>query len=65
MSVSGLCHVCEANEAEHTCPQCGTAVCDDHFRQTRGLCVRCVETAGRDDIANPGDGPDDDDIHRI
>ena len=69
MSLSGLCQICESNEAEYTCAQCGTPVCKEHYQRDKSLCTRCVERSGRDDIANPdpdsGPGVDGDDVHRI
>ena len=69
MSLSGLCQICESNEAEYTCTQCGTPVCEKHYQRDNGLCIRCAERSGRDDISTPdpdsGPGVDDDDVHRI
>lgn len=65
MSLSGLCQVCESREAKHTCTQCGTAVCDEHFDRTSGLCVRCADTSGKRDVSPTTDEVDGDDVHRI
>jgi len=42
MSVTGLCQICERAEASHTCPRCGTAVCDDHWSGEHRLCADCA-----------------------
>jgi len=39
MSVTGLCHVCEAAPASHTCPRCGRAVCEDHWDDDADICT--------------------------
>ncbi|ADQ66601.1 hypothetical protein ELS19_11150 [Halogeometricum borinquense] len=65
MSLSGLCQVCESREATHTCVQCGTAACDDHFDRASNLCVRCADRSGRGDISPAGSEVDEDDVHRI
>lgn len=68
MSVTGLCQICEQNEAEHSCPNCGTLACEDHWDDPRGLCAKCaatIERSGRDEGAvNPSD-LDDDDVMRF
>lgn len=42
MSVTGLCQVCEEAQAEHTCPTCGTAVCQAHYDPVSGRCESCA-----------------------
>lgn len=65
MSLSGLCQLCESREAEHTCRQCGTAVCDEHYESANGLCARCADRSGASDISPTTDEVDEDDVHRI
>jgi hypothetical protein len=55
MSVSELCQICESNEAEHTCEQCGRAVCLRHYDEAFGFCMDCVE--GADSGGQQSDGP--------
>ncbi|WP_144922952.1 zinc finger HIT domain-containing protein [Halorubrum salsamenti] len=43
MSVTGLCQVCEAAPARHTCPRCGRAVCEDHWRDAGEICTACAQ----------------------
>jgi len=43
MSVTGLCHVCEAAPASHTCPRCGRAVCEDHWDDDADICTACAQ----------------------
>jgi len=43
MSVTGLCQVCEAAQATHSCPRCGNAVCDDHWNDGAGACAACMQ----------------------
>lgn len=43
MSVAGLCQICEAAMAEHSCRQCGRAVCDDHWNDGSGACMGCTQ----------------------
>ncbi|WP_152417863.1 zinc finger HIT domain-containing protein [Haloferax mucosum] len=42
MSIQGLCQVCEAASAEYRCRQCGSLVCDTHYRDDAGLCTTCA-----------------------
>ncbi|MFW6153530.1 MAG: hypothetical protein ACOC42_04140 [Halobacteriota archaeon] len=42
MSVAGLCSICEASPARHTCERCGALVCDDHYVPSLGLCTECA-----------------------
>ena len=42
MSVSGLCQICEREEATHRCDRCGALVCDEHFDATTGYCSDCL-----------------------
>ncbi|MDQ2049768.1 hypothetical protein RBH26_04665 [Natronolimnohabitans sp. A-GB9] len=59
MSVSGLCQICESQPAQHRCPNCGTLACDDHFEESRGICVDCATQA------DPSRQSEDVDIHRF
>lgn len=61
MSVTGMCDVCEARTAEHSCPQCGANVCEKHFDREFELCMTCAPTGG---ASPPGSRPDvtDDDV---
>ncbi|WP_176451172.1 MULTISPECIES: hypothetical protein [unclassified Halorubrum] len=43
MSVTGICQICEAAPARHGCPQCGRAVCEDHWSDDAGLCTACTQ----------------------
>ncbi|MFB6189714.1 MAG: hypothetical protein ABEI57_07495 [Halapricum sp.] len=60
MSVTGVCDICERRTAEHSCPQCGAVVCDEHFDDEFGVCMRCAPTGRRSDDDRPDDRPDDD-----
>jgi hypothetical protein len=42
MSLTGVCQVCESAEARHSCPQCGRAVCDDHYDRELAVCEVCA-----------------------
>lgn len=67
MSVTGICQICEQDEAEHSCPNCGTLACEDHWDEAKGLCARCastVERGGRDEGAVEPD-LDDDEVMRF
>jgi hypothetical protein len=44
MSITGLCDICEDRTAEHSCPQCGTVVCERHYDEEFGACMRCAPT---------------------
>lgn len=48
MSVSGLCAICEAAEAEHQCDRCGALVCSNHYDAETGLCTNCAAEVGPD-----------------
>lgn len=39
MAVVGLCAVCRAPGAIHTCSLCGQLVCPRHYRHGRGACT--------------------------
>lgn len=47
MSVSGLCTICEAAQARHSCDACGALVCDDHYDRESGRCVNCARPGGQ------------------
>lgn len=68
MSVTGLCQICEQNEAEHSCSNCGTLACEEHWDEALGLCAQCaatVERGGRDEgTVRPSD-LDDEDVMRF
>lgn len=67
MSVTGLCQICEQKEAEHSCPNCGTLACEDHWNEALGLCVECaatVERGGDEGTVRPDD-LDDEDVMRF
>lgn len=57
MSLSGLCQVCESTTAEHSCDQCGTQVCDEHYDQMQGVCVRCATELEQGGTGVGGDEP--------
>lgn len=61
MSVQGLCQICENATAEHTCSQCGTAVCSDHYEEGLGLCVTCAQGGTQVDATGDTGPPDVDD----
>ena len=42
MSVTGLCQICEAAPARHTCSLCGRAVCATHWDAETGVCTECA-----------------------
>ncbi|MCL7418301.1 MAG: hypothetical protein M8354_10750 [Halalkalicoccus sp.] len=42
MSQSGLCQHCENAPASHTCPNCGSLVCERHFDRGHGQCASCL-----------------------
>jgi hypothetical protein len=57
MSTATVCGVCEAALADRTCPNCGTAVCDDDFDAGHGCCVTCLRGATGVGDLGPGDLP--------
>ncbi|MFC4447686.1 hypothetical protein [Halorussus aquaticus] len=68
MSVTGLCQICEQNDAEHSCPNCGTLACEKHWSEATGLCAQCaaaVERSGGDESAVRPDDLDDDEVMRF
>jgi hypothetical protein len=59
MSVSGLCQICHAAEADTRCDRCGTMVCVEHLDEPVGVCVECVaELPGGGEPTSPEDHPD-------
>ncbi|MDL5362406.1 hypothetical protein [Halalkalicoccus sp. NIPERK01] len=46
MSLTGVCQHCERAPASHTCPNCGSLVCDRHFDGPAGRCARCLGGMG-------------------
>lgn len=72
MSITGVCQVCESAEARHSCPQCGRAVCDDHYDRELAVCAVCATELRQGGADGSGDGPtgrgghdvDDDDVLR-
>ncbi|ERG95351.1 hypothetical protein [Haloquadratum walsbyi] len=68
MSISGLCKVGEKREATCVCQRCGGAVCDNHYVEEVGVCVKCADQHGQGDIGGgePGDTDKDrDDVPRF
>ncbi|WP_132059433.1 hypothetical protein [Halorussus amylolyticus] len=68
MSVTGLCQICEQKEAKHSCPNCGTLACDEHWDEGLDLCAQCastVERGGTDEGGVRPDDLDDDDVMRF
>lgn len=69
MSVTGLCQICESNEAEHSCPNCGNLACDDHWNDRLDLCAQCASAA--EGVERPDSGQvtpddlDDEDVMRF
>lgn len=55
MSTATVCGVCGVALADRTCPNCGTAVCDEDFDADHDLCVACLRGAGGEDDLGPGD----------
>ncbi|WP_162993995.1 hypothetical protein [Halalkalicoccus subterraneus] len=41
MSQLGLCQHCESALANHTCPNCGSLVCERHFDREKRECASC------------------------
>lgn len=68
MSVTGLCQICEQNEAEHSCPNCGTLACEDHWDEETTLCAQCaatVQRSERDEGQVRPEDLDDDEVMRF
>jgi hypothetical protein len=68
MSVTGLCQICEQNDAEHSCPNCGTLACEDHWDEATGFCAQCAATVERGDRGEGSVTPedlDDEDVMRF
>jgi len=42
MSTVGICQVCNAAAASHTCEHCGSLVCEQHYDRQQGLCHQCL-----------------------
>jgi|APHM01.1.fsa_nt_gi hypothetical protein len=59
MSLGGLCHVCEAANAEERCDHCGALVCSDHHDADRGVCVECAAEMGVGDPLDAREGGTD------
>ncbi|MEF8819673.1 MAG: hypothetical protein V5A31_08030 [Haloferacaceae archaeon] len=57
MSTATVCGICGTALADRTCPNCGTAVCDDDFDAEHGLCVACLDEATGAGDLGPGDLP--------
>ena len=53
MSVSGLCSVCEARQASHSCDNCGALVCEEHYDESRGFCAECASAGGGKRVSEP------------
>jgi hypothetical protein len=68
MSAAGLCEVCNQPDVDHTCDRCGQLVCDRHFDEEQGACIKCVADLGRpDEVREPGgeDMPDGVDTYQF
>ncbi|ESS11320.1 MAG: hypothetical protein A07HR60_01373 [uncultured archaeon A07HR60] len=44
----GLCGVCQASQAAHTCELCGEVVCDQHYHGQSGACTLCADPTADD-----------------
>jgi ribosomal protein L37AE/L43A len=65
MSFQGVCQVCEAAPADHSCEQCGALVCEKHFDEGIGVCVQCASRVrGGDDVRGGDVARDDYDVLR-
>lgn len=42
MSVETVCEICERNQGQYTCSQCGRVVCERHYDTSEGLCEECA-----------------------
>lgn len=58
MSVTGLCDICENRTADRSCPQCGAVVCEKHFDEEFGACMRCAPARGPSQEHEPSEGED-------
>lgn len=60
MSMGEICQVCETKPATHTCGNCGTLACDDHYDSEHDLCTQCASSLdGSGDVDTPDlDGSD-------
>lgn len=68
MSVSGLCDICTNADIEDSCERCGKLVCDQHFDDQTGFCVKCsaeIATGDREHIPQGDDLPDGVDTYRF
>jgi hypothetical protein len=60
MSVEGLCSVCETRTARYSCDNCGALVCQEHYQESRGVCVQCASAGGGRRMSDVGsENPDD------
>ncbi|MGC9210194.1 MAG: hypothetical protein ACP5FT_02885 [Acidilobus sp.] len=39
-----LCEVCNLRPALHVCRICGRRVCEEHYDESRGICVICASS---------------------
>ncbi|GAA0286303.1 hypothetical protein GCM10009000_121830 [Halobacterium noricense] len=42
MSVTGLCQICESEQAQFSCDRCGALVCQAHYDPSTGYCTECA-----------------------
>ncbi|GAA0311220.1 hypothetical protein GCM10009066_25640 [Halarchaeum salinum] len=56
MSVTGLCQICEAAEAQFACDRCGAVVCQAHYDPSLGLCEECAAEERRSRGERGGEG---------
>ncbi len=68
MSVSGPCEICTTAPIEDACERCGKLVCERHYEEESGRCVKCeAEISGEHPrhIPEEGDLPDGVDTYRF